>query len=144
MNDAKKPIRISGLIILATLIVLNPIRADDTNGTPLSKIAATAADKHYGERMIVTGLVAQVTVRPNVVYLNFDKPFPDSPFSGIIFHRFTSNFVDVPSLKGKDVEVEGTITNFRGKSEILLSNASQLTISAPQPGTGGQTPGLGQ
>jgi hypothetical protein len=138
MNGANMRIKMSSLIVLATFIVLYPAQADDTNGTLPAKIAATAADKHYGENGIVTGKVVQVTIRPRAVFLNFEQPYPDSPFTGVIFSRFTNQFGDLSSLTNKRVEVSGMIVNYQNKPEIVLTNASQLTISVT--GTGEQTP----
>jgi hypothetical protein len=135
MNGANMRMKISSLIVLTTLIVLYPAQGDDTNGTVPAKIAATAADKHYGENGIVRGKVVQVTIRPRAVFLNFEQPYPDSPFTGVIFSRFTNQFGDLSSLTNKSVEISGVITNYQNKPEIILTNAGQLTI-------GDQTPGL--
>jgi hypothetical protein len=138
MIGANMQIKISSLIVLATFMVLYPAQADDTNGILPAKIGATVADKHYGENRIVTGKVAQVTVRPRAVFLNFEQPYPDSPFTGVIFSRFTNQFGDLSSLTNKSVEVSGMIVNYQNKPEIVLTNASQLTISVT--GSGDQTP----
>jgi len=141
MKDANMRIKVFSLIVLATLTVLNPVQADDTNGAVLAKIGATVANKHYGENAIVTGKVVEVSIRPKVVILNFEQPFPDAPFTGVIFNRSTNQFGDLSSLKGKNVEIKGAIKNYQNKPEMILTNANQLTISAPRPGIEGQTPG---
>jgi hypothetical protein len=130
MNGANVQIKVFSLIVLAIFIVLYPAQADETNGASPAKIGATAADKHYGENMVVTGKVVQITIRPNTVFLNFDLPYPDSPFACVIFSRFTNQFGDLPSLKGASVEVSGVITNYHNKPQIVLTNARQLTINA--------------
>jgi hypothetical protein len=135
MNGANMQIKISSLVVLAAFIVPYPAQADDTNGILPAKIAATAADKHCGENGIVTGKVVQVTIRPRAVFLNFERPYPDSPFTGVIFSRSTNQFGDLSSLTDKSVEISGMIVNYQNKPEIVLTNASQLTI-------GDQTPGL--
>jgi hypothetical protein len=128
---------ISPLLVLAAFLVLYPARAADTNAAPV-KIGAVVADQHYGENLIVTGKVVQVTIRPRAVFLNFDQPYPDSPFTGVIFSRSTNQFADLLSLKGASVEVSGMVTNYQNKPEIVLTNARQLTITAP--GTEEQKP----
>jgi hypothetical protein len=135
MIGANMQMKVFSLIVLATLLAHCPAQGDDTNGTWPAKIAATNADKHYGENGIVTGRVAQVTYRPKAVFINLDQPYPDSPFTGVIFSRFTNQFGDLSSLTNKSVEFSGIITNYQNKPEIILTNASQLTI-------GNQTPGL--
>jgi DNA/RNA endonuclease YhcR with UshA esterase domain len=141
MKGAHMRIKVFSLIVLATLTVLHPVQAGDTNGAVLAKIAATVADKHYGENVIVTGKVVEVTIRPKVVILNFEQPFPDAPFTGVIFSRSTNQFGDLSSLKGKNVEVRGAIKNYQNKPEMILTSTNQLTISAARPGIDGQAPG---
>jgi hypothetical protein len=140
MNGANMRKRIFSLIVLATFIVPHLAQAGDTNGIVPAKIAATAADKHCGENGIVTGKVVQVTIRPRAVFLNFEKPYPDSPFTGVIFSRSTNQFGDLSSLSNKSVEISGMIVNYQDKPEIVLTNARQLTMSVPGIGTGEQTP----
>jgi DNA/RNA endonuclease YhcR with UshA esterase domain len=138
MKNAHRRLKVFSLIVLATLTVLNPAQAGDTNGTVLAKIDATVANKHYGENVIVAGKIVEVTIRPKVVILNFEQPFPDAPFTGVIFNRSTNQFGDLSSLKGKNVEVRGAIKNYQNKPEMILTNSNQLTISASRPGIEGQ------
>jgi DNA/RNA endonuclease YhcR with UshA esterase domain len=143
-NGHNMRIKLFCLIVVATLAVLDPARADETNAPAPVKIAATMANKHYGETAIVTGKIVEVTVRPAVVILNFEQPFSNAPFTGVIFNRSTNKFGDLKSLKGKTVEVQGPIKPYRGKPEIILTNAHQLTIIAPPPGTETPAPGPAQ
>jgi DNA/RNA endonuclease YhcR with UshA esterase domain len=97
-------------------------------GTNSAKIGATEAKNHYNESLIVAGQVAQVSFTPTLVFLNLDKPFPDSPFSAVVFSRATNGFGDLSRLKGKDVEIKGTIKEYHGKSEIILEETNQLMV----------------
>jgi hypothetical protein len=117
--------RIPCLIVLAAFVALASARAE-TQGR--RQIVATNADMHYGEDLIVTGRVAQVTIRPRAVFINLEQPYPDSPFTGVIFSRFTNEFTNLPLLSNRNVEMAGVISNYQGKPEIILTNASQLTI----------------
>jgi hypothetical protein len=128
MNAADVPKKILSLTVLAIFVIVNSIRADDTNSPASPKIDANAADKHYGENAIVTGRVAQVTIRPKAVFINLDQPYPNSPFTGVVFSRFTNQFSDLTALEGKVIKVGGLITNYQNKPEIILTNASQLII----------------
>jgi DNA/RNA endonuclease YhcR with UshA esterase domain len=113
------------VVAIFLAVALAP-RAEDTNTA--QKIPAAEASKHYNETLIVNGKVAEVTVRPKVVYLNLDKPYPDSPCTGVIFARNKGRFGDLQSLKGQDVEIKGTIKEYRGKPEIILDDTNQLTV----------------
>ena len=76
----------------------------------------------------MTGKVAQVTIRPTVTFLNLDKPFPNSPFSVVIFHGHSSFYGNANALKGKSIEIKGKIKNYQDKPEIVLDNTNQLTV----------------
>ena len=78
--------------------------------------------------MIVTGKVAQVTIRPTVTFLNLDQPFPNSPFTVVMFPRPHSFYGDANALKGKTIEIKGKIKNYHDKPEIALDNTNQLTV----------------
>ncbi len=119
------------LVVLTFAIKLS---ATDTNATSLTKTNTTVllkigtgeADKHYGQEMIVTGRVAQVTIRPKVIFLNLDRPHPNSPFTVVIFPG--KYLADVKALDGKAVEIKGKIKNYDDKPEIVLDNPDQLTV----------------
>jgi hypothetical protein len=139
MTGANVQMKTFFLIALASCLALDGARADDTNGAAPAKIPANAAAKHYGENRIVTGRVAQVTIRPRAVFINLDKPYPDSPFAGVIFSRFTNGFSNLLSLSNQGVEISGVISNYQEKPEIILTNAGQLTVTGPWPGTEEET-----
>jgi len=107
-----------------------------TSSTPVApsdrsksaRISATEAKDHYNESLVVTGQVAQVTFRPTIVYLNLGKPYPSTPCAVAIFSAATNQFGDLAGLKGKAVQVQGKVVEYRGRPEIVISNASQLVV----------------
>ena len=127
-------------LMLMVLAVATRLLADDPSATALPKAGASAlvkigaadAANHYDQEMIVTGKVAQVTIRPTVTFLNFDKPFPQSPFSVVIFHGHSSFHGDANALKGKSVAIKGKIKNYQDKPEIVLDSTNQLTVFDPK------------
>ena len=100
-------------------------RADETNSIPLTIGAAQAAD-NIGKQVTVTGVVAQVSFRPSLVFLNFDKPYPNSPFVVIVRNKNTNEFDNLSALKGKSVAVKGKVVDYNGKPEIELTGKAQL------------------
>jgi DNA/RNA endonuclease YhcR with UshA esterase domain len=100
-------------------------RADDTNSIPLT-IGAAQAAANIGKQVTVTGVVAQVSFRPTLVFLNFDKRYPDSPFTAIVHNTHTNEFEQLSALKGKAVSVNGKVIEYNGKPEIELTNKAQL------------------
>ncbi len=122
------------LSILVVLTFAIKLPAADTNAPTLTKTNTSAllkigtgeADKHYGQEMIVTGRVVQVTIRPKVIFLNLDRPHPDSPFTVVMFPG--TYLADVKALDGKAVEIKGKIKNYHDKPEIVLDSTNQLTV----------------
>ena len=113
---------------------------DSKNDAPKTsapkRISAAEAEKHYQETVIVTGKVAQVTIRPKVVYVNLDKKFPETPMYCVVFDRATNQFGDLKKLEGKQVEIKGRIEEYRDKAQIILNSSNQLTVieKAVEPG----------
>jgi len=126
---------LSVLVVLAFAIKL---LAEDTNSPAPPKTTASApmkigtgeATNHYDEVMIVTGRVAQVTIRPRMIFLNLDRAYPDTPFTVVMFPG--KYLADAKALEGKAVEIKGKIKNYHDKPEIELDNTNQLTV----PGSG--------
>ena len=107
--------------------------AQDTNAaTPKAsaakRISASEAEKHYDETVIVTGKVAQVSIRPKLVYVNLDKRYPESPMSCVVFARATNQFGDLKKLEGKQIEVKGKIEEYQAKPQIILNSSNQLKV----------------
>ena len=102
-------------------------RAAETNAISLTIGAAQAAD-NIGKQVTVTGVVAQVSIRPSLVFLNFDKPFPSNLFTVIIRNKSTNEFESLSALKGKSVSVEGKVIDYNGKPEMELTRKSQLKV----------------
>ena len=99
-----------------------------TNVPP--RIQAAAATNYLNQEVIVTDRVAQVTLRPTIVFLNLNQRYPDSPLTCVIKGSDTNNFSDLKSYQDKEVEVSGRITDFQGKPEIVLMNTNQIKILA--------------
>lgn len=120
------------LIAFGAIILAPPLRADDEKSA-LNKespkiISAVEATNHVDESVVVTGKVAQVTIREKMVYLNMDKPYPATPLSGVIFAAKTNLFTDLEKLKDKNVELSGKITVFRDRAQIVVESTNQLKV----------------
>jgi len=120
------------LLVVLTFVVRLP--AADTNAPAPSKTSVSAllkigtgeADKYYDQVLIVTGTVAQVSIRPKIIFLNLDKPYPDSPFTVVMFPG--KYLADVKALEGKTIEIRGKIKSYHDKPEIVLDDTNQLTV----------------
>lgn len=115
-------------VILALLGWALTLSADPTNNSPTLKIGADEAANYIDRTMTVTGTVVQVSIHSNIVFLNMDQPYPNSPFTLIIFAHDVPKFKDIKALDGKSVEATGKIKKFHDKPEIVLESAKQLKV----------------
>jgi len=115
-------------ILMSLIVPLASRAADATNSPAPAKIGAKAASEHYDQLLTVTGTVAQVSIRPAIVFINLDQPYPDSPFAAIIHPEATNQFGDLKALKGKAVEITGKIKNYHDHPEIIMDHSNQLAV----------------
>ena len=100
-------------------------------------VRAHDAIEHAGEFAMVCGVIASARYLKEVkgapTYLNFDKPYPDQEFSAIIFGKNRKNFSPDPeSLTGYKACVYGKVRVYRGKAQIELVKADQLSVKPPK------------
>jgi hypothetical protein len=111
-------------VLVLALIVVASVGADALD-------PADAAD-HIGEQATVCGVVASAKFasdsRGQPTFLNLDKPYPNHVFTALIWGGDRAAFSYPPeSLSGTRICVEGRITIFRGKAQIIVSRPSQIT-----------------
>lgn len=94
---------------------------------PAPKVSASEAAKQLNQSVCVTSQVAQVTLREKLVYVNLEQPFPKTPLACVIFAANTNQF-ELQSLTGKEVEITGRVTEFKGKPQIVLTSSNQLKV----------------
>ena len=120
----------AGLSLLTMIAVAEDTKPAESTPKPAApkKIGTSEAAKYVSQDMVVTGKVAQVSIREKIVHVNLDKKYPDAPFSCVIFSRSTNQFGDVKKLEGKQVEVKGKIETYKDKPQIVLNSTNQLKV----------------
>ena len=98
-----------------------------TNSLP-AKIPASEAKEHVNAEAIVSGKVIELYKTEKLVRINLDKPFPNQPFTVVIFGNKTNLFSDLDKLKGTTIEVTGKITEYREQPQIILVSTNQLKV----------------
>jgi hypothetical protein len=93
-----------------------------------SKIGTADASRYYDQSMIVTGKVVQVTVRPTVTFIDLDGSGRNSPFTAVIFPDNVGKFGDLQRFKNQNVEISGSVTEYRNKAEIILESPDQIKV----------------
>ena len=111
-------------------VPLLPTNAFAAGQTQLpQKIGTAEASKYYDETMVVTGKVVQVSVLASVTILDLDLPYPNAPFTAVVFSDNAGPFGDLNKFKDQNVEISGSITDYRNKPEIILESPDQLKIA---------------
>ena len=115
---------------MAPLIALAVIGlwGSSTSAVPLSPEEAAS---HIGETATVCGMVASAKYEADAqrqpTLLDLGKPAPNAIFSAVIYGMDRAKFgTPETALLGKRICVEGSITYYHGKPEIVLTEPSQL------------------
>ena len=112
---------------------------DNTNTANLSwdklttgKIVGSCqAGNYYNQEITIEGkIVDAYNSKTNTVFLNFDKPYPNSCFTAVIFSSDQYKFVSSPEdyYSGKTVRIKGEVIEYQGKPEIILNNPEQIEV----------------
>ncbi len=106
------------------------------------RIAAHEAIHHVGEIAQVCGHVASAahfgSVKGGPTFLNLDRPYPDQPFTIVIWGSNRSRFEGPPErlFDGKRICVTGRIETYRGKPQIGVRDPHQIVVTTPLGGGG--------
>ncbi|MDP2926661.1 MAG: thermonuclease family protein [bacterium] len=100
--------------------------------TGLEVVDACQAGNYSGKEVIVEGKVADAyhDSKSNTVFLNFEKPYPNQCFTGVIFSSNLDKFSQNPEkyYSNKAVRIMGEVKEYKGKPEIILEEPSQIEI----------------
>lgn len=113
-----------GPAALAGLAVAAVLHAADV-------LAPADAAKHVGEEATVCGVITAAKFashrKRSPTFLDFGPPFPNQEFTVLIWGADRDKLGYAPeSLAGERICVSGTITEFKGKPEIKVTEASQI------------------
>lgn len=89
------------------------------------------AHNHVGENVCICGVAVSAHYDPyyesQPTFLNLDKPYPNQPFTAVIFGSDRSKFEEPErTFRGKHVCVTGEIQLYRQKPEIIVHDPEQL------------------
>jgi hypothetical protein len=121
-----KPFR--SLVVLGLCLVAIPALHAQTK-----KLTTAEAKDHIGDRATVCGKVASThyakSSKGEPTFLNLDEPYPKEVFTILIWGSDREKF-GVPESKYRDARVcvTGKITSYRGTTEIVATELSQITI----------------
>ena len=115
--------------VLAVGIWLATLSATSA-GVP--RLLSYQAKNHLGENATVCGLVVSANYLESKsrspTFLDLDHPSPQQPFTIVIWGTDRAKFgKPEESYASKRVCVTGTITEFRGKPEVIARDPAQIT-----------------
>lgn len=105
-----------------------------TKSTPESSsgiIYACNAGNYINQEKTVEGkIVDTYKYRATSIFLNFEKPYPNSCFTVIIWASDWYKFSENPEVyyDGKTVRVKGKIIEYEGRPEIILKDMGQIEV----------------
>lgn len=90
----------------------------------------TEAAAHIGKYARVHGVLVQAHVSTSgTVFLDFCRNYKTCPFSAVIFAEDASKFGDLSRYAGRTITLTGTISSYRGRAELELSDPSQIAAA---------------
>jgi hypothetical protein len=107
---------------------LLPANTNAAEADVATRIGPADAAKFYDESVVLTGKVSQVTVNPSIVFIRFEQPQDDTPFTAVIFRENTGPFGDLQKFNQHAVEVSGIVTEYRHRPEIVIESTNQVKI----------------
>ena len=118
--------RISGPLVLVALLAAGLTYAADT-------LDPVEASSHVGEDATVCGEVTGAKYsshrKRKPTFIDLGPPHPNQHFTALIWGEYRDKFDYVPeTLLGKTICVSGTITEYKGKAEIKVSDPSQIRV----------------
>lgn len=95
-------------------------------------VAFSDAHQHIGKTQCVRGTIFNIKEGDKgVTFLDFCENFDTCPFTVVVFADDLRHVGDVRPLKGRAVEINGTIQDYDGRAEIILRYPRQLGKDAP-------------
>jgi DNA/RNA endonuclease YhcR with UshA esterase domain len=116
--------------VLACLLLLAGDSATQGQNAPTNSIPATEARTMIGTNAVIRGKVAEVYKTEKLIRINFEAKYPNQVFTAVVFAKDFTQFTNTEALEGKTVEVLGRVVEFKDRPEIILTNRTQLRLTA--------------
>ncbi|MCG9731922.1 hypothetical protein L1D44_19215 [Shewanella sp. Isolate13] len=97
-----------------------------------TKITSKEAPFYEGKDVIACGTLKEVSRFKRGLYLNMDEPFPKQSLTLVLWEddlaEFKQEHGSIEQLINHEVCGKGTVTEYRGRSQISLYNAFSLKV----------------
>lgn len=122
----QKKLLVLGSIIVSMFLIMYPIATSFIKS--VGAVSYTNAPNHIGESLKIKGKIVSTSYRNGTDFLDFCSDFRNCQLSLVILHNNTSKFGDISKYSGNNVIVTGTISSYQGRTQIVLSDPSQLNL----------------
>jgi DNA/RNA endonuclease YhcR with UshA esterase domain len=113
-------------VIFVAVVLLSSGRASAADC-----ISFAEARHHIGQTQCVRGTVFHVKEGQNgATFLDFCEDYEVCPFTVVLFASDLRKVGNVRQLKGRQVQIQGTIEEYDGRAEIILKKPEQLGETA--------------
>ncbi|MDN2481171.1 sulfatase [Vibrio agarivorans] len=106
--------------------------APKTSTPPSSALTPDIALRFVDEYATVCGTVVQITDFAKGSYLNFDRTFPNTQFTAVIWNSDFKHVTQDQSLyttySNKNVCVSGKVSSYNDRAQIVLKNPKQISV----------------
>lgn len=105
-----------------------------TSVSAQEKISATNAIQYIGKKVTICDTVSGVKwleqAKSQPTFLNMGAPYPQSPFTVVIFGNDRKVFSDTLEklYTGKKICVTGIVREYKGKAEIIVTKPDEIII----------------
>jgi DNA/RNA endonuclease YhcR with UshA esterase domain len=97
-----------------------------------SAISAKDAASHKDEKVVITDVIAggKYLSNSNITLLDVGAPHPNESLTLLIKGDDRKKFATAPetAFKGKKVTITGTVVDFKGKPEIIITDPAQIKL----------------
>jgi hypothetical protein len=107
-------------ILAAMMIVMATPAIADT-------IAPEDAVAHLGQTITVEGQATLRADKSGISYLDMGGVFPHNSFMAAIFTSNIALFPNLAGYNGKMLDITGTVEQYQGRAEIILTSPSQIS-----------------
>ncbi|MEP7108681.1 MAG: S1/P1 nuclease [Ferruginibacter sp.] len=93
------------------------------------KITVEDATKYIGRKVVICSMVYGVKELASVNFINVGAKYPDNPLTIVVFKGDKGNFKNgLGVYENKTVCVTGTIKEYKGKPEIIITKPEDISI----------------
>ncbi len=92
-------------------------------------LAAKDAIDNIGKKVTVCARVMNIKASTTITQVSLEEKYPNSPLTIIIFGKNYSKFPPIEDwLKNKNLCVKGTISDYKGKAQIVVEDPEDITV----------------